>query len=284
MDWINQNKFKNWLIISLFAVNITTVSVIWVQVLREKPAAAPTSAGGNTESVNLMKRELDLNDWQTQQLEKLRSSKLDLVRLYNDSLDQLKKQLADQLFLKNQDSATITRWAKSIGDLEAKVTLLRFQHFQELLAICTPAQQNKLKPILTDVIGRRPPKPEEKEIPREGNRPPRPEQEKANPDNKAGELQDNPDNRPAPPPVDRKVDKLVTRLSLSAEQTEKVRKIIQDSEDKKRKLKQMQNPDHEYIETEKAKLQKAEDDAIRLVLDAGQQANFEKMLAKRNKE
>jgi Spy/CpxP family protein refolding chaperone len=284
MDWINQNKFKNWLVIILFAVNIMTVSVLWVQLLREKPAAATTAAGGNTESVNLMKRELDLNDWQTQQLEKLRNSKLDLVRLYNDSLDQLKKQLAEQLFLKNQDSATITRWAKSIGDLEAKVTLLRFQHFQELLAICTPAQQNKLKPILTDVIGRRPPKPAEKENPREGTRSPRPEQEKANPDNKSGEAQDNPDNRPEPPPVDRKIDKLVTRLSLSAEQTEKIKKIMLDSEAKKKELKKMPHPDHQFIEAEKAKLQKAEDEAIKAVLDQNQKNDFEKMLAKRNKE
>ena len=88
-----------------------------------------------------MKKALDLDEEQTKQLEKIRTGKIDQSKKFNDSLDLLKKQLAEELFSKDPDTNVAKIKSEEIGNLQTKVELIRFNHFKELSAICTPAQK-----------------------------------------------------------------------------------------------------------------------------------------------
>ena len=111
MDLVNQNKFKNGLIIFLLVINLLTISIIWMKTAKENDNQAPKDDKAKPESVSLMKQVLNLDEEQTKQLEKLRVNKLDQSKIYNDSLSVLKKQLADELFRTSAGSRCHTRTA-----------------------------------------------------------------------------------------------------------------------------------------------------------------------------
>ncbi len=275
MDLINQNKFKNWLIILLLLLNIITMSVIWMKTSRESEYTPPKEDKTRPESVSLMKEVLNLDDAQTKQLEKLRSDKLDLSKKYNDSLSVLKKQLSDELFKSKSSQKIINEKTKMIGELQSKVELVRFNHFNQLLAICTPEQKEKLKPIIQELFGRKPPKDELKQKTEliESNR-----AEEGKPIN--DKVKEN--EKPAPPQIDEKVEKYSRRLNLTPDQQQQLRSILNESrmKDENKRMKRMDPAD---FEKEKEKMRLEEDQKVMQILDERQKAEFEKMQQKRKK-
>ncbi len=275
MDLINQNKFKNWLIILLLLLNIITMSVIWMKTSKEREFAPSKEDKNRPESVSLMKEVLNLDDAQTKQLEKLRSDKLDLSKKYNDSLSVLKKQLSDELFKSKSSQKIINEKTKMIGELQSKVELVRFNHFNQLLAICTPEQKEKLKPIIQELFGRKPPKDELKQKTEliESNRA---EEEKPIND----KVKEN--EKPAPPQIDEKVEKYSRRLNLTPDQQQQLRSILNESrmKDENKRMKRMDPAD---FEKEKEKMRLEEDQKVMQILDERQKAEFEKMQQKRKK-
>ncbi len=275
MDLINQNKFKNWLIILLLLLNIITMSVIWMKTSKEREFAPSKEDKNRPESVSLMKEVLNLDDAQTKQLEKLRSDKLDLSKKYNDSLSVLKKQLSDELFKSKSSQKIINEKTKMIGELQSKVELVRFNHFNQLLAICTPEQKEKLKPIIQELFGRKPPKDELKQKTEliESNR-----AEEGKPIN--DKVKEN--EKPAPPQIDEKVEKYSRRLNLTPDQQQQLRSILNESrmKDENKRMKRMDPAD---FEKEKEKMRLEEDQKVMQILDERQKAEFEKMQQKRKK-
>ncbi len=275
MDLINQNKFKNWLIILLLLLNIITMSVIWMKTSKEREFAPSKEDKNRPESVSLMKEVLNLDDAQTKQLEKLRSDKLDLSKKYNDSLSVLKKQLSDELFKSKSSQKIINEKTKMIGELQSKVELVRFNHFNQLLAICTPEQKEKLKPIIQELFGRKPPKDELKQKTEliENNR----AEEGKTINNKVKE-----NEKLAPPQIDEKVEKYSRRLNLTPDQQQQLRSILNESrmKDENKRMKRMDPAD---FEKEKEKMRLEEDQKVMQILDERQKAEFEKMQQKRKK-
>ena len=282
MDVIQQNKFKNQLIIVLLAINLITVSVLWMQVFKKDAPMqkAPESRPG--ESVNLMKQALDLNDGQTKQFEKMQADQLEQSKKYNDHLTELKKQLADELFHKNPDTTLVNSKAKEIGELQSKVEVVRFKQFNKLMAILTPEQKEKLKPVLSDLFGRKPPREDVKD-----NRIPEERRRENNADDKSmkevegGVEKKQQDDKPAPPTIDERLAKYTKRLNLSGEQVQQVRVIFAESKQKNEQLRMKQHPDPNEVTVEKEKTRKNEDDAIMKILSEEQKTEFLKMLMKR---
>lgn len=281
MDLVNQNKFKNGLIIVLLLVNLITISILWMKTVKEedvKPSVEKESPKG--ESVSLMKQVLNLDDEQTKQLEKLRNDKLDLSKKYNDSLSLIKKQLADELFKSKSNEELVKEKSKKIGELQTKVELVRYNHFNELLAICTPEQKEKLKPIIQELFGRKPPK---NDVMPETRKDDNSNKKEVIPNEtiKAGETQQL--DPKAPPSIDEKVEKYAQRLNLSDEQTQQVRNILLSLRENNKKSKPIRNANPDEFELEKEKRRLEEDENILKVLNPEQKIEFEKMQMKRKK-
>lgn len=296
MDLVNQNKFRNLLIIVLLVLNLLTVSIIWMQTSNRNDSPPEEQSKRRQESVNIMKKALDLNEGQAKQVDKIRTSQIDQSKKYNDRLDELKKQMVDELFKSNPDTAIAKVKAAEIGEMQSKMELLRFKHFKELLAVCTPEQKEKLKPVLVELFGRKPPREEsptrkQPSINR-NNIDPR--------DKNMGEINrilDNERNRkperdrqravgsdrPGPPSMEEKLNRLVERLNLNDEQVKSVRDIMSVSKQKNEQLRKRQNPDPNEIEIEKEKNRKEEEESIMRILNEIQKKEYSKIIANRRR-
>jgi len=302
MDWITQNKFRSWLLIVLLASNLLTVSIIWMQTARTNEPRRKEQGPHASESVNLMKKALDLDEEQVKRVENTIADRREQSRKYDDRLTELKKQLAEELFKGNPDTSLANATAIEIGELQSKIEMIRFQHFRELLAICTPEQKAQFKPIVIEVFGRKPPQEEPgggeerrgaqgEKVPRDGQgeKGPRDRQEEKGPRGKStietqgDNPQTMPEGKPEPPSVDEKLAKYSERLNLTDEQVGKIRAVLLKARQKGEDLRTRVHPDRNEIQTEKERLRRDEDDGIMNILNEDQKAEFSKMVSKRTK-
>jgi Spy/CpxP family protein refolding chaperone len=283
MDWINQNKFRNWLIVVLLVINVLTVSILWMQTARTNEPQPPRQDARGSESVNLLRKALDLNERQTKHFDSRRASQLEQTKALNDRLAALKRQLSDELFSDHPDTILAQQQAKGIGELQANLEMMRFEYFRELLAVCTPEQKSRLRPIVTELFGRKPPKDEPQvKPPRNGQQGEAPPHDGAMKDKK--DIPQVPqDDMPGPPSVDEKLAKMSERLELTADQATKIRAILSIIKEENERLRRRVNPDQNEIQNEKEKLRKKEDDLIMKALDENQKKEFSRMIMNRGK-
>jgi Spy/CpxP family protein refolding chaperone len=284
MDWVRQYKLKNWLIAVLVVLNLLTVSILWIQTAKTNEPQRKEQGPRSSESVQLMAKALDLSKEQMNHLNNIRTGLLDQLKEKNDRLNEKKRELAEELFKTNPDTSSAKRTTEEIGELQSKVELLRFQHFYELLALCTPEQKEKLRPIIVEVIGRKPPKNEpqaikqirggqEEKVPRDSNLNESP----------GDQPQDLRDGKPKPPSVHEKAAKYAEQLNLSDEQRQKVQDVLLKSKQKGEELRTRAHPDRNEIETERERIRKEEDESIQKILNEDQKKEFSRMMSKRRK-
>ncbi len=279
MDWINQNRVKNWLIVGLFALNVLALSIIWMQTAKTYEPQRKAEGVHPSESVKLITKALDLTEEQTNQLIKIQTSLLEQLTDNNDQLDKIKTELAEDLFATNRDSSVADAKTREIGDLESKVELLRFRYFQELLAICTPEQKERLKPIVFDVIGRKPAKDEpendqEKRDRREDQSP----RDKNIGRNQRDNLQGPPSDKPGPLSIDEQLAKYSERLNLTGEQKQKIRVVLVNSHEKGEQLRTRPNPNPDEIQNAMEKNREEENESIMKLLNEEQKREFSRMI------
>ncbi len=243
MDLITNNNFKNGLIVILLVLNLLTVSIIWMQAAnRNENAPGKQEKGG----ADLMKEALDLSDDQAKEFEQIRKTKLDQAKRYNDSLNYLKKQLAQELLKEIPDSANAKIKSQEIGEMQTKVEMIRFKHFKELMRICTPEQKEKLKPIMMEIFGRKPPKEEAvintlrkiarsedtlrsedfRENKKEFNKRIREEARREAGNNLEQGMKN---GKQVPPAIEERLERLSDRLNLTQEQIIQVKSILQQA-------------------------------------------------------
>ena len=283
MDWVHQNQFRNWLIVVLLVINVLTVSILWMQTARTNEPQPPQQDARGSESVNLLKKALDLNEGQTKHFDSRRASQLEQTKALNDRLAALKRQLSDELYRDHPDTILAQQQAKEIGELQANLEMMRFEYFRELLAVCTPEQKNKLRPIVTELFGRKPPKDEPQvKAPRSDRK-----EDQLQRDKNQRDKSDNPqiprDDKPKPPTVDEKLTKMSERLNLTADQATKIRAILSTIREENEQLRKRVNPDQNDIQNEKENIRKKEDDLIMKVLDENQKKEFSRMIMNRGK-
>jgi Spy/CpxP family protein refolding chaperone len=283
MDWLFQNKIRDWLIAILLVINILTVSILWMQTARtNEPQPQQTGARGS-ESVTLLQKALDLNEGQVKQLDTKRTGHLELTKSYNDRLSALKRQLSEELFKEHPDTTLAHSLTAQIGELQSKVELIRFEYFKELLALCTPEQKAKLRPIVTELFGRKPPK-EATQV-----KAPRPESKEEQPsrdvsrDDKKVNPPPNREDRPGPPSVDERMAKMGEKLNLTPDQAQKIRAILSITMKEDKALKDQVNPDRNKIQAEKDRLRQKEDESIMKLLDESQKKEFLRMIQNRRR-
>lgn len=148
MDWITQNKYAKWLLIVLLLVNIITITIIWVIISRDKPMPPFNTAGKPPAIKDLMQKELNLTNEQSQKFEKLRQDNFLKVDALFKSVAEKQKLLSDELSSTKSNDAKVDSIINDIMVLQGKLEKERFNHFKELISICTSDQQKKLMPIL----------------------------------------------------------------------------------------------------------------------------------------
>lgn len=156
MDWNNQSKFTKWFIIILIAVNIITITMMWIFLTRERKVPPFEGINNPRGSIGIMQKELNLSNDQISDFEKLRIENFDKSKELMAKIDDLKQKLSVELVEENKDTVKINFITNEIGLLFSDMEKLRFNHFEKLIALCTPEQKEKLEPILQNIIARNP--------------------------------------------------------------------------------------------------------------------------------
>jgi Spy/CpxP family protein refolding chaperone len=290
MDWVTQHKFRNWLIVILLVSNLLTVSIIWMQTTRTGGPEPKERKPRASESVQLMRKALDLTEEQALRFEAIRDVQVEQSRAYNDRLSMLKRQLAEALFDEKPDTLLAKQRAAEIGELQSKVETIRFEYFSKLLTLCTPEQREKLKPIVIELFGRKPPKDDSVEKQPRGSRenPPSDALENAPRDKQmrepAGENSPRGSgDKPRPPSTDERLARYSERLGLTDDQTTMIRTVMLAAKQKEDELRTRVDPDPRDIEGLKERIRQEEDDGIMKLLTADQRTAFAEMIAKRRR-
>lgn len=171
----------------LITANIVTLTLLWTQKRGDRPALPPQPPGSGPvfEFVN---KELGLTKEQQDAYAKLREEHQKNSRAAGDSQRMLKDGFFELLKHPNVSDAVVQQKSDSILQLQQRLDMATFKHFQQLRAICTGAQQKKFDSIIVEVVHRLAPKKQGPPQGREGEGP--------------GRMRPPPDGErmPAPPP------------------------------------------------------------------------------------
>ena len=162
MDFLTKNRFTIWTIVILVVLNLTTLTLVWLDHFKPHPPFPPPGTGKDfKQSLHFLKNELNLSETQIQKFIESRNRHVIQSKEILDKVYRLKKEILDEMFFTNPDSLEIQKLTEKIGLEQAEFERILFKHFLELKSFCKPGQQEKLKFFLHDVFEiTRPPEPQ----------------------------------------------------------------------------------------------------------------------------
>lgn len=152
MKLLSENSFTKWAIIILICPNLFTLTMLWLEMTKRPEPFMKDGPPPPLEK--LMKKELNLTDAQAKQFEQIREGHFEKFDAINTEISDLKKQILNEVLRQNPDTAKVNVLAERIGGRNAENEKAAFYHFHKLYMLCTPEQQQKLKIILFDMVGR----------------------------------------------------------------------------------------------------------------------------------
>lgn len=161
---------QRWLLVLvaiLFLTNIATLSIYWFK----KPGGhdgPPNEQPGRREKKmgQFMVDQLKFDTTQEAAYWKMRDSMLTIQRPVMDSIRGAKKRFFDLLNQPGVSDSTLYVRSNEIADLQKKLDLATFRHFQEVRQICRPDQLQKFDTVIQEIVSRMTP------FHRPGNHPP----------------------------------------------------------------------------------------------------------------
>lgn len=154
---MNRPPRQKWLLILvaiLLLTNIATLSIYWFK----KPAheGAPGREGANREKRmgQFMVDQLKFDATQEAAYWKLRDSMMTIQKPVMDSIRNAKKRFFDLLNQSETTDSTLITHSNEIADLQKKLDLVTFRHFQNVRAICRPDQLQKFDTVIKEIVNR----------------------------------------------------------------------------------------------------------------------------------
>jgi Spy/CpxP family protein refolding chaperone len=294
------NGNGNWLKLSLATLvilNLALMASIWLPQLKRPPAKESKARGmGGREhdiAMQFLEETLKLTPQQKENTAKLRDDHFLKTDALRKEINQLRRQIMDEVLANSPDKEKVERLAIALGEKQGSLEKLTFYHFLNLFNLCQPEQKEKFRSLMSELLDRlKPPPPnnrprpgaeEQRQRPAANTRQPLQEngQEQAAP--AADEREPKKPARRQPPPedsrnevsrIENQTERLRNRLGLSDAQVEKLRPIVERFAgliDQNRS----QAPGDQR-QAEKA-LKDQRDEAIKSILSQEQQVLFEQM-------
>lgn len=156
MDIIKQKRLTMTVIIILILLNLTILTLLWLGRPTRLRTEAPPPALEKQRLQHLLRDELGFDQRQIEQFQYLQKMHRDQVRVLQDEIQQLKKQMFDAVLDDNPNPVLSDSLLQLSQDKQAEIERLTFQHFVDLKKLCSPEQQDKLQLLIHDMF-RRPP-------------------------------------------------------------------------------------------------------------------------------
>jgi len=97
-------------------------------------------------------RELDLNAQQVEQLHTLFEQHVEQMSLVMQDMHEHRQAMHRALFAEDANSTQLTELSEKIGQKQAQVERLRFQHFKDMASLCNPQQQKRLQGLVGEIL------------------------------------------------------------------------------------------------------------------------------------
>jgi hypothetical protein len=148
---------QRWLLVLvaiLLLTNIATLSIYWIK--KPDHDGGPGRDPGNREKKmgQFMVDQMKFDATQEASYWKLRDSMIAIQKPVMDSIRNSKKRFFDLL---NQPGATdsmLIAHTNEIADLQKKLDLVTFRHFQNVRSICRPDQLQKFDTVIKEIVNR----------------------------------------------------------------------------------------------------------------------------------
>jgi len=153
MDYFTNKKFVTWTVIILVALNVFTLSTIWLtKLFRPDPFPHTFHEERRPPVDNFFKKELNFSEDQIQKFEESREKHaIQSLALYS-MLFLKKEKLVNELFVHDVDSIMILKLSEEIGMMQTELEMKNNAHILELKSICNHEQQEKLKLIFNEML------------------------------------------------------------------------------------------------------------------------------------
>ncbi len=173
MDIIKQKQLTMVVIVLLVLLNVITLTILWLGCPTRLRTETPLPAQERQRLQHLLRDELGFDQRQIDQFQRLQKAHRDQVRVLQDEIQQLKKQMFDAVLCDNPQPTLSDSLLILTQEKQAEIERLTFQHFVDLKKLCSPEQQDKLQLLIHDMFRRQPPPPrgEPPLSPPEGERP-----------------------------------------------------------------------------------------------------------------
>jgi Spy/CpxP family protein refolding chaperone len=148
---------QRWLLVLvaiLLLTNIATLSIYWFK--KPNHDGGPGHEPGTREKRmgQFMVDQMKFDTIQEASYWKLRDSMISTQRPVMDSIRDAKKRFFDLLNQSNPtDSALITR-SNEVAELQKKLDLATFHHFQNVRALCRPDQLQQFDTVIKEIVNR----------------------------------------------------------------------------------------------------------------------------------
>lgn len=152
MDVFSQNKFLIRTILFLVILNIVSITFFSIRSFRPKnDDLLPPRNEHKTELSEILKKELNLSEYQIEKFEEIRSQNEKRKSQLKEIINQDKDLLASEMFKKTADDRKILALAKKISDNEYQIELSKINQSQQLKALCTPQQLDKFDDLIQEI-------------------------------------------------------------------------------------------------------------------------------------
>jgi periplasmic protein CpxP/Spy len=149
---MNKNKILTFLVGILLLTNIALVAFF---VARKHTPEKQRGRGGDRSAVmrEFLKDSVGFNEQQLAQYDKLRQQNRETLRPLFEDLGNAKLQFYRFVSQPGPDSARLAA-ASLIGEKQKALDMAFFNHFEEIRALCTPAQQPGFDKVMQQIIRR----------------------------------------------------------------------------------------------------------------------------------
>lgn len=151
MDIFSRNRFTVWAIAILIVLNILTISLFWYREYKSQPASRREyKKNSHFRHEMLLKEEVGYSQEQIDHYKKLGKIFFEKTRFHRTAMNELKRQVLDEVFKEHPDIQKADEIAMQIGQTESELSKLFFQHFLQVKSISNPDQQKKMQVLFKD--------------------------------------------------------------------------------------------------------------------------------------
>jgi Spy/CpxP family protein refolding chaperone len=141
------------LVVILLITNIATLSIYW---LKKPPHdGGPFDPGKREKRMGqFMVDQLKFDAQQEAAYWKLRDNMINTQKPVVDSIRTAKKRFFDLLNQNNVSDSELSNRSNEVADLQKKLDIATFRHFQNVRALCRPDQLEKFDTVITEIVSR----------------------------------------------------------------------------------------------------------------------------------